>query len=106
MKGCPKASARVSSPRTGTRKRPAFQRERRPFFSIEGYLKIFKRGLKGVDQHCGKQHRHRYLVEFGFRYNNRSAFGEEDITRHVRAFNGMIRERLTYRDSSCARTLQ
>ncbi len=32
--------------------------------TIEGYFSIFKRGMKGVDQHCGKQHPHRYLAEF------------------------------------------
>ena len=33
---------------------------------------IFKRGMKGVYQHCGEQHLHRYLAEFEFRYNHRS----------------------------------
>src|SRR6185437_11353555 len=29
--------------------------------TIEGYFSIFKRGMKGVYQHCAKQHLHRYL---------------------------------------------
>ena len=37
----------------------------------EGFFSIFKRGMKGVYQHCKKQHLHRYLAEFDFRYNNR-----------------------------------
>ena len=30
--------------------------------TIEGYFSVFKRGMKGVYQHCGKQHLHRYLL--------------------------------------------
>ena len=40
--------------------------------TIEGFFSIFKRGMKGVYQHCGHNHLHRYLAEFDFRYNNRS----------------------------------
>lgn len=41
--------------------------------TIEGFFSIFKRGMKGVYQHCAKRHLHRYAAEFEFRYNNRSA---------------------------------
>ena len=37
--------------------------------TIEGYFSIFKRGMKGVYQHCSKRHLHRYAAEFEFRYN-------------------------------------
>ena len=40
--------------------------------TVEGYYSIFKRGMKGVYQHCGEKHLHRYLAEFDFRYSNRS----------------------------------
>jgi hypothetical protein len=36
--------------------------------TAEGYFSIFKRGKKGVYQHCAKEHLHRYAVEFEFRY--------------------------------------
>ena len=36
---------------------------------------MFKRGMKGVYQHCREKHLHRYLAEFDFRYNNRVALG-------------------------------
>ena len=39
--------------------------------SVEGYFSIFKRGMKGVYQHCKEKHLHRYLAEFDFRYNHR-----------------------------------
>ncbi|NWE51396.1 transposase [Brevundimonas sp. P7753] len=32
--------------------------------TIEGFFSIFKRGMKGVYQHCAKKHMHRYLAEF------------------------------------------
>ena len=35
--------------------------------TIEGYFSIFKRGMKGIYQHCGEKHLHRYLAEFDFR---------------------------------------
>jgi ISXO2-like transposase domain len=35
--------------------------------AIEGYYSIFKRGMKGVYQHCGERHIQRYLAEFDFR---------------------------------------
>lgn len=66
---------------------------------IEGYFSIFKRGMKGVYQHCGKQHLHRYLAEFDFRYSNRSALGVEDNERSAKALAGVVGKRLLYRDS-------
>jgi len=41
--------------------------------TLEGFFSIFKRGMKGVYQHCAERHLHRYLAEFDFRYNNRVA---------------------------------
>ena len=41
--------------------------------TVEGYYSIFKRGMKGVYQHCKEKHLHRYLAEFDFRYSNRVA---------------------------------
>ncbi len=65
--------------------------------TVEGYFSVFKRGMKGVYQHCGKQHLHRYLAEFDFRYNNRTALGCEDMERSQRALTGIKGKRLTYR---------
>lgn len=65
--------------------------------TIEGYFSIFKRGMKGVYQHCSKKHLHRYLAEFDFRYSNRSALGCEDQERAMRAVIGGVGKRLTYR---------
>ena len=68
--------------------------------TIEGYFSIFKRGMKGVYQHCSKKHLHRYLAEFDFRYSNRSALGCEDQDRAMRAVIGGVGKRLTYKGPS------
>lgn len=51
-------------------------------------------------QHCGKQHLHRYLAEFDFRYNNRVTLGVSDMERTAKAVRGIVGKRLTYRRSS------
>jgi len=65
--------------------------------TIEGYFSIFKRGMRGIYQHCGEQHLHRYLAEFDFRYSNRSANGVEDDKRADLALQGIAGKRITYR---------
>jgi hypothetical protein len=40
---------------------------------------------------------HRYLAEFDFRYNARTALGVDDITRADKALKGVVGKRLTYR---------
>lgn len=67
--------------------------------TIEGYFSIFKRGMKGIYQHCSAKHLHRYLAEFDFRYSNRSALGCEDQERAMRAVMGGVGKRLTYRST-------
>lgn len=64
--------------------------------TVEGFYSIFKRGMKGVYQHCAEHHLHRYLAEFDFRYNNRSAMGIEDNVRAIKALQGFKGRRLTY----------
>jgi transposase-like protein len=65
--------------------------------SVEGYFSIFKRGMKGIYQHCGEKHLHRYLAEFDFRYNHRVALGIGDIDRTLAAIKGAEGKRLLYR---------
>lgn len=65
--------------------------------TIEGYFSIFKRGMKGVYQHCGEKHLHRYLAEFDFRYNNRVGLGIDDKSRAVNALKGVSGKRLMYK---------
>jgi transposase-like protein len=65
--------------------------------TIEGYFSIFKRGMKGVYQHCSKKHLHRYVAEFDFRYSERVALGVDDQERTRRAIASVVGKRLTYR---------
>ena len=65
--------------------------------TVEGYFSIFKRGMRGVYQHCSEKHLHRYLAEFDFRYSNRVRLGIDDQDRTSRALKGIAGKRLTYR---------
>ena len=65
--------------------------------TVEGFYSVFKRGMKGVYQHCAEKHLHRYLAEFDFRYNNRVKLGVGDMARTTRALTGIVGRRLTYR---------
>ena len=67
--------------------------------TIEGYFSIFKRGMKGVYQHCANKHLHRYVAEFEFRYNHRIANGVDDEKRASRALEGVVGKRLKYQGS-------
>lgn len=64
--------------------------------TIEGFFSIFKRGMKGVYQHCGHNHLNRYLAEFDFRYSHRKALGVSDAERADKLLSGVIGKRLTY----------
>lgn len=64
--------------------------------TVEGSFSIFKRGMKGVYQHCGEQHLHRYLAEFDFRYTHRVKVGYDDTARAAEAVKGIVGKRLTY----------
>ena len=70
--------------------------------TIEGYFSIFKRGMKGVYQHCAKKQLHRYAAEFEFRYNHRVANGYGDSQRAESMLSSVRGKRLTYRGSSVA----
>jgi transposase-like protein len=65
--------------------------------TIEGFFGIFKRGMRGIYQHCGSQHLHRYLAEFDFRYSHREGCGFNDADRAAKALEGIAGKRLTYR---------
>ncbi|QDZ01109.1 IS1595 family transposase [Nitratireductor mangrovi] len=65
--------------------------------TVENVFSVLKRGMRGTYQHCGEAHLHRYLAEFGFRYNRRSALGIEDWERAEDLLRGARDKRLTYR---------
>lgn len=65
--------------------------------TIESVFSIFKRGMVGVYQHCGEAHLHRYLAEFDFRYNRRTALKWSDAERAEDLLRNARDKRLTYR---------
>ena len=81
----------------GWRIRPLRRRRHGHTNTIENVFSVFKRGMHGVYQHCGEAHLHRYLDEFEFRYNHRSALGVDDAERADAALKGIEGKRLTYR---------
>jgi hypothetical protein len=68
--------------------------------TVEGFFSVFKRGMRGTYQHCDAKHLQRYLYEFDFRYNNRTALGVSDVARADVALKGIVGKRLTYRTAS------
>ncbi|MFL6725180.1 MAG: IS1595 family transposase [Sphingomicrobium sp.] len=68
--------------------------------TVEGAFSIFKRGMRGIYQHCAEKHLHRYLAEFEFRYSHRQACGVNDAARADKMLRGIIGKRLTYETAS------
>ena len=65
--------------------------------TLEGYFSLFKKGMKGIYQHCREKHLHRYLAEFDFRYNKRIFLGFNDMSRSAIALENVKGKRLYYR---------
>jgi transposase-like protein len=64
--------------------------------TVEGFFSILKRGVFGTYHHVSRQHLHRYLSEFDFRYNAREV---SDGERTSLAIDSSAGKRLKYRDS-------
>ena len=63
--------------------------------TIEGFFSSVKRGLNGIYHSVSKEHLHRYMSEFEFRYNYRDL---EDGPRTLMAIKGAEGKRLTYKE--------
>ena len=68
--------------------------------TVEGFYSVFKRGMKGIYQHCSEKHLHRYVAEFDFRYSNRVKLGVDDTARTESALRGIVGKRLRYQSSN------
>jgi len=62
--------------------------------TIEGFFSIVKRGINGIYHAVSKEHLHRYMAEFEFRYNNRDLEDGERTTAAIKAADG---KRLVYK---------
>ncbi len=65
--------------------------------TVESYFAILKRGIVGTFHHVSPQHLKRYVGEFDYRYNTRTALGYSDAERFAEAIPGIVGKRLTYR---------
>jgi transposase-like protein len=66
--------------------------------TAENFFSILKRGINGVYHHVSEAHLHRYLSEFDFRYNTRTAVGIDDSERTRLALSQVGGKRLRYAD--------
>ena len=64
--------------------------------TAENFFSILKRGINGIYHHVSEAHLPRYLAEFDFRYNTRSANGFTDADRTRLALSMVGGKRLTY----------
>jgi transposase-like protein len=65
--------------------------------AAENFFGIFKRGMVGTYHKCEEQHLQRYVTEFEFRFNHRTALGVSDNMRAEALLKGIEGKRLTYR---------
>jgi transposase-like protein len=65
--------------------------------SAEGFFSLLKRGINGSFHHVSKGHLHRYVSEFEFRHNTRTALGINDGERAAILVRGAEGKRLTYK---------
>jgi transposase-like protein len=65
--------------------------------SAEAFFALLKRGVMGSFHSVSEQHLQRYVDEFAFRWNARSALGVEDAERARLMVKGAIGKRLKYR---------
>jgi transposase-like protein len=94
-----KAGSRFYDHKVVTHSAGEYVRDKWHTNTVEGYFSIFKRGMRGVYQHCAKKHLHRYLAEFDFRYSHRVAVGYNDADRADELLKGIVGKRLTYQRS-------
>ena len=63
--------------------------------TAESFFALLKRGIHGTFHSVSRKHLHRYLAEFGFRWDNRKTCDGLRITRAIQASKG---ESLFYRE--------
>jgi len=64
--------------------------------TIESFFAIVKRGLNGIYHSVSKEHLHRYMAEYEFRYNHREL---EDGERTIAAIKAAEGKRLLYKQT-------
>ncbi len=67
--------------------------------TVEGFFSLVKRGITGIYHNISKEHLHRYLAEYEFRYNFRHLDDGPRVTAAIRSAEG---KRLLYRPPGAA----
>ena len=70
--------------------------------TIESYFAVLKRGIIGTYHHISQQNLKRYLCEFDFRYNERTALEVTDAERAAKVVRGTVGKRVTYQEANRA----
>jgi hypothetical protein len=65
--------------------------------SVEGFFSLLKRGITGIYHAVSKEHLHRYLGEFDFRYNARYMNDGERTELAIQNASGKRLSLLDYR---------
>jgi hypothetical protein len=73
--------------------------------TAESFFSLIKRGITGSFHSVSEQHLGRYVDEFAYRWNTRSALGIEDTERASRMIKDAVGKRLTYRQPDSGRRL-
>jgi transposase-like protein len=63
--------------------------------TVEGFFSIVRRGLDGIYHSVSREHLHRYLSEFSFRYDNRALSDGQRTLMAIKRANG---KRLMYKE--------
>jgi hypothetical protein len=63
--------------------------------TIESYFSVLKRGMRGTYQRCSEKHLHRYLAEFDFSHDNRTALDVNDTEGAHQLAKGISGKHLT-----------
>jgi transposase-like protein len=96
LDGYKKVGKEFASHKTVTHSKQEYVRGDVTTNAVEGFFGLLKRGINGVYHHVSREHLHRYLSEFDFRYNRRKITDHERTISAIAGFEG---KRLTYRDS-------
>jgi hypothetical protein len=65
--------------------------------TVVGFYSVFKRGMKGVYQHCALKHLHRNVAEFDFRNSQRAILVTTGQDSTQTSLRGITDKRLIYK---------
>ena len=58
--------------------------------TIENFWSLLKRGIIGIYHHVSKEHLHRYVDEFSYRYNTKGIYDVKRFDKTLSNINGRL----------------